>query len=77
MGKYVCRKDTRNYCKTTAGLSHTKSDALRQKQDREGWEKVAASLPDNAFADDVVVDDRHGTVSRKATIVESSLWHYD
>ena len=77
MGIYERRKDSRNYCKTTAGLSHTKSDAMRQKLDREGWEKNAASLPDNAFADDVVVDESRGKISVKATIVESGLSNYD
>ena len=77
MGKYVRHKDIRVYSKTTVALSHTKSDALRQRQDREGWEKVSASLPDNAFADEAITDDKHGKVNRRETIVESSLFHYD
>ena len=65
--------DTRTSPK--AGLRHTKSDTMQRKLDTEGWQKNAEMLPDDAFADEAIVQQEVGTIRRKSTTVETSLWH--
>lgn len=75
MPVYNRNVDTRTSPK--AGLRHTKSDTMQRKLDTEGWQKNAEMLADDAFADEAVVQQEVGTIRRKSTTVETSLWHYE
>jgi hypothetical protein len=50
---------------------------MQRKLDTEGWQKNAEMLPDDAFADEAVVQQEVGTIRRKSTTVETCLWHYE
>ena len=43
---------------------------------KQAWQKVSDSLPDDAFADNVNVCEDNGTVSRTQTHVISQLFNY-
>jgi len=51
----------------------------QKERDKKAWQKVSDSLPDNAFADDVVPDDSetYGKVTRASVHIEKGLDHYD
>lgn len=46
-------------------------------EQREAMIKASESIPDDAFADDVITNDEYGSIKRHQTIVETTLWHYD
>lgn len=51
----------------------------QKERDKKAWQAISDSLPDNAFADDVVPDDNetNGRVDRKTFHLETEISHYD
>ena len=51
----------------------------QKDKDKKAWQDISDSLPDNAFADDVVPDDNetYGKVDRKTFHLETEISHYD
>lgn len=51
----------------------------QKERDKKAWQDISDSLPDNAFADDVVPDDNetNGRVERKTFHLETEISHYD
>jgi len=51
---------------------------MQIERDKQAWQAISDSLPDNAFADDVVPDDddTKGKVSRQASHIETGLDNY-
>lgn len=68
------RKRKPNMYQPVVGYSHT----MQIERDKEAWQAISDSLPDNAFADDVVPDDddTKGKVSRQASHIETGLDNY-
>ncbi len=54
--------------------SNERAEIERKK---EATRKSTEHLPDDAFADDVITNDKYGSFNKLQTIVETSLWHYD
>ena len=69
------RKRKPNMYQPVVGYSHT----MQIERDKEAWQAISDSLPDNAFADDVVPDDNetYGKVDRKTFHLETEISHYD
>jgi hypothetical protein len=58
----------------------TNFEYSKQKdKDKKAWQDISDSLPDNAFADDVVPDDNetYGKVDKKPFHLETEISHYD
>lgn len=58
----------------------TNFEYSKQKdKDKKAWQAISDSLPENAFADDVVPDDNetNGRVERKTFHLETEISHYD
>ena len=51
----------------------------QKDKDKKAWQAISDSLPDNAFADDVVPDDNetYGKVNKKPFHLETEISHYD
>jgi len=51
---------------------------MQVERDRRAWQAISDSLPENAFADDVVPDDddTKGRVSIQASHIETGLDNY-
>ena len=51
----------------------------QKERDKKAWQDISDSLPDNAFADDVVPDDNetYGKVDKKPFHLETEISHYD
>ena len=51
----------------------------QKERDKKAWQAISDSLPDNAFADDVVPDDNetNGRVDKKPFHLETEISHYD
>lgn len=51
----------------------------QKDKDKKAWQAISDSLPDNAFADDVVPDDNetNGRVDQKTFHLETEISHYD
>lgn len=51
----------------------------QKNRDKKAWQQISDSLPDNAFADDVVPDEAetYGKVSKKIMHIETGIDHYD
>ena len=60
--------------------SLTNFEYSKQKdKDKKAWQSISDSLPDDAFADDVVPDDNetYGKVDKKPFHLETEISHYD
>ncbi len=58
----------------------TNFEYSKQKdKNKKAWQAISDSLPDNAFADDVVPDDNetYGKVDKKPFHLETEISHYD
>ena len=68
------RKRKPNMYQPVVGYSHT----MQIERDKEAWQAISDSLPENAFADDVVPDDddTKGRVSRQVSHIETGLDNY-
>jgi len=60
-----------------AALSTDLNETKRRKEAAAAWERNGASLPDNAFADDVVDNDDRPYRCRAVTEVYTGLSNYD
>jgi len=68
------RKIGRNYTRIVAEIKPLRggssTSATAAEKNKQAWDKANAGLPDNAFADNVVVDESHGVYYPKSLQME-------